>query len=355
MIHLLTTLAFACGAPIQQDPGSKGTAIYESNDQIATFTTRHNRITWERITAGDANRRYVMTISGPLQANIETDVKTDTAISAQNDRIVELDDGRVTPISEDPFAATTIFGATVDGDLMWQVLAYHERSQTLALFSETLRGSFTTTATAKATCSASMLTLVRETTGRYVGVCGDVAVVYADGKLKTASLPVAAALRLDDRGTAVFTGVQNGEISRLRVATDLSVTVEASVALPEPAMYALPVDDQTMIAVGANSARFAIRAHGAWTAGPHLTFAEEQPFLSARGAPLRVLTGSYDLQLATMKDGTFQQQSLGIIGTEPTDAPRRGCASTSSPFAWLSSVAIACALLLRRARRDRCT
>ncbi|MCC6810477.1 MAG: hypothetical protein IT381_23800 [Deltaproteobacteria bacterium] len=359
------SLALACGAPLAPDtPGAAGTAIFENDYLVSVFSGRvspydgrPSETVWERLDLRNDTMEYITTIPGALQANIETDAKTETAISAQDGVIVQIDSGKTTPIApNDHDAATTVFGATLGEGVQWLVLAQQPATDKIALYRENDRGSFEKIASTSAPCKASMLTLVKEASGRLVGVCGDLALVFQGGALHTVRLPMATALRLDDQGRAVFTGLtkasEGSTIERLRLSGTLEVSVEASVTLDGvQAAYALPVDDNAMIAVAMDGrVQFATRNGTTWSAGPGATLASDRPFLSARGAPLRVLSGAYTLELATLTNDAVSTRALGAIGEMPATHRRRGCAQANAGNA-LAVVLATLALALRAKRR----
>jgi hypothetical protein len=358
--------AWPCGGPFPADDGRGGTALFEGPDQVSAFSVAGdgNGLSWDRLHAPTWSATHVANIPGGLDGNIETSALVDTAISSQDGGLVEVSASGVVRISSASGAATSVFGAAVDADQHWQVLAFAKGSNELTLFAESAPGQFAAVASTSANCgNAAMLDLVIEPDGTRVGICGGSAVVVYGGALELITLPVAAiALGHASTGLALFYGLtaNNSAIVQMSHAQgSLTFTTTATITPNTPPAWFIATSETSVVAADDSAGTSATEytfANGSWSASPVVFF--DESLISAVGSPARLLVGQYKLRVyspestdAGVTNG-WSSASIATLGVPPVGAGFF-CAAGGLPTYFPMATLVLLMLLARAQRRSR--
>ncbi len=358
--------AWPCGAPIPAGNGRGGAALFEGPDQISTFNVTDGGLSWDRLRAPSWNSTHVANIAGSLSGNVETNALVDTAISSQDGGIVEISASGVVPISSTTASATSVFGAAVDANQHWQVLAFAKASSELTLFGETAPGAFAKVASVTANCgNAEMLDLVIEPDGTRVGICGGSAVVVNGSALELHSLPVAAiSLGRASSGLAIFYGLTTNNAAIVQMGHmqgSLAFTTTATITPTTPPSWFIATSETSVVAAdesdGASATEYTF-ANGSWTASPEVFF--DESLISAAGSPAKLLVGQFKLRLYSPESsdaGVTNGWSAATLATLATPVFPTGldpaCAAGGLPTLFPMATLAALMLLLRAGRRSR--
>ncbi len=347
-LWIAPAIVLACGAPIPVTPEKTGTALFETDDQISTFTASANNLSWDRRTLSNSSVTHIADIATPLTGNIETDPRAMTAISSTASGLVEISATGLTPI----VGATGTFGASLDEHLNWQVLSY-DNAGNLHLYSETSPGVFAQTAPPLAAgCGfAEMLDVVAEDGGTVVGRCGDQAIVFAQGVASLVALPTAAkGLGRSSTNTATFVGL-DADGTSVVVMNRSSDGWAAAAPIPgtlAPAFFIVS-NENDFLAVAANSFAWSLHFDGnAWQTSEE--FSPNAILLSAHGSPVSVLSGDVELYLQQHTSEGWKTTTLAEIGVPGTYKHATGCDTVNGSVALWIIALIAAAEIARRRR-----
>lgn len=359
VVAVPASTAWACGAPVIEAPGRAGTAFWEGPNQLSVFVATDDGYSWDRLKGPDWTRTHVLDVTGTLSGNVETNARVDRAIAGEDGKVVELSSAGTTTV----FASSdqsTVFGAALGPDDFWRVLAYDPSAKSLTLMTESAPDTFSETATLSADCGqASMLDSQVEPDGTFIGLCGGRGLELSNGSLEWMSLPQSVfALGRASDGSAVFYGRVDGSGDLVRITqegTDWAVSATVPMEIGETAQWIIPVSD-TSILVADGSGSFIDHAleNGTWKSSQPLSYAGN--VTSAVGAPAKVLSGQYELELYTPDasgPGGWSMTDLGKMGVPPTYAPSSGlgCRASGGDM-MLALLALIAMTVLGRARRN---